>query len=261
MSQEIEAVKLLLDAGSDPRAADNDGIRVETLAQTTGGKILAMLHEKMQKHQENADVLTGADCHNPSCGKPGAIRRCSGCRVTLYCNRDCQRAHWKQHKKVCGKFDGPGSNDGAPSDDSRLRIKIHTYKGMEHMITPMSVISEAAACAAGMRESTDPLSVDSIRAKSVKMTEARAKYAKDKNIIVKIQVPLDPRPDYCDLLIYNKTRSFQCVASGTTPEGRRLDSIIRSRGIAGQKGYFLAYMEKEAELTVIVDKLLPTQPW
>lgn len=262
MSQEVDSVKMLLDAGSDPRAADHDGISLESLAQRSDTRILAMLHAKMHVHQENADVAPGANCHNPSCGKPGAIRRCSECRVALYCNRDCQRAHWKKHKKLCGKFEAEGEGDGASgSDSSRLRINVHSYWGMDSMIIPMSVISEAAAQAAGMREGTDALSRESIEAKSVKMSEARAKYAKDKNMIVKVQVPLNPMPNHSDLLIYNKTRSFQCVADGTTPVGRRLDGIIRSRGIAGQKGYFLAYMEQEGELTLIVDKMLPTQPW
>ena len=28
---------------------------------------------------------------------------CSKCKNQHYCSRDCQRADWKQHKKVCGK--------------------------------------------------------------------------------------------------------------------------------------------------------------
>jgi hypothetical protein len=29
--------------------------------------------------------------------------RCSACMLVYYCNRECQLAHWKQHKKVCKK--------------------------------------------------------------------------------------------------------------------------------------------------------------
>lgn len=83
--------------------------------------------------------------------------------------------------------------------------------------------------------------------------------------IVKVQVPLQgPFPmfgEHHDLLVYNKTRSFQAMITGTTKEGKELAEIVRSRGINGQKGYFLACMEKEGELTVVTDKLLPTQPW
>jgi hypothetical protein len=29
------------------------------------------------------------------------LRKCSGCKQVIYCNRECQTAHWKEHKKVC----------------------------------------------------------------------------------------------------------------------------------------------------------------
>ncbi|GAB1309997.1 hypothetical protein MFIFM68171_00207 [Madurella fahalii] len=34
------------------------------------------------------------------------LKHCAKCSVTFYCSRDCQKADWKAHKKVCGK-DGP----------------------------------------------------------------------------------------------------------------------------------------------------------
>ncbi|KZT39861.1 hypothetical protein SISSUDRAFT_1060783 [Sistotremastrum suecicum HHB10207 ss-3] len=37
-----------------------------------------------------------------SCGKPNAsLRKCSICGQTSYCDKDCQKAHWKVHKKDC----------------------------------------------------------------------------------------------------------------------------------------------------------------
>ena len=43
------------------------------------------------------------------CAGCGAVRQldalpykaCSTCRAVLYCNKDCQKKHWKQHKKEC----------------------------------------------------------------------------------------------------------------------------------------------------------------
>jgi len=35
------------------------------------------------------------------CGNTHAAKRCANCFVQ-YCNRDCQKAHWKTHKKICG---------------------------------------------------------------------------------------------------------------------------------------------------------------
>jgi hypothetical protein len=50
------------------------------------------------------------------CGKPGAKSRCGGCRTALYCNRDCQKQHWKRvHKAECGGQTGSsGGGGGAP---------------------------------------------------------------------------------------------------------------------------------------------------
>jgi hypothetical protein len=53
------------------------------------------------------DCLVGFDCAN--CQKPepvlmGVVQQfssCSGCGFKRYCSRDCQKDHWKEHKKKC----------------------------------------------------------------------------------------------------------------------------------------------------------------
>jgi hypothetical protein len=50
-------------------------------------------------------------CNNPGCSNlakageqsmvSGKGCKCSGCQVARYCGKDCQKAHWKQHKPVC----------------------------------------------------------------------------------------------------------------------------------------------------------------
>ena len=57
------------------------------------------------------------ECDN--CGKDesqliGPLKCCAKCRQCSYCSRDCQKADWKNHKKVCGKQSTAGqssSND------------------------------------------------------------------------------------------------------------------------------------------------------
>ncbi|KAF9530334.1 hypothetical protein CPB83DRAFT_788319 [Crepidotus variabilis] len=38
------------------------------------------------------------------CGNPSAaLKKCSRCTKTLYCDGDCQKSHWTVHKKVCNR--------------------------------------------------------------------------------------------------------------------------------------------------------------
>lgn len=42
-------------------------------------------------------------CSNPACTSPtpATLRGCTGCGKTQYCNVECQRAHWAEHKEPC----------------------------------------------------------------------------------------------------------------------------------------------------------------
>ncbi|EPS42385.1 hypothetical protein H072_3631 [Dactylellina haptotyla CBS 200.50] len=37
------------------------------------------------------------------------LKHCARCKSVNYCSRDCQKANWKHHKKVCGKVNTPPS--------------------------------------------------------------------------------------------------------------------------------------------------------
>lgn len=39
-----------------------------------------------------------------TCGEPNPSKRCSGCKISLYCNQSCQKLHWSSHKKVCANL-------------------------------------------------------------------------------------------------------------------------------------------------------------
>ncbi|KAL0257705.1 hypothetical protein SLS55_006868 [Diplodia seriata] len=41
------------------------------------------------------------------------LKRCAKCHSEQYCNRDCQRAHWKTHKKVCAAIAAAAAAEGA----------------------------------------------------------------------------------------------------------------------------------------------------
>ena len=54
---------------------------------------------------ESLDLTTVGDrCYNVNCRKtnvPGGLKKCTKCRVAMYCSRECQAKHWPVHKSGC----------------------------------------------------------------------------------------------------------------------------------------------------------------
>ena len=88
-----EVVLALLDAGADLRAAaDNKAQTALAIARENGNEEIVQLLEKRAEKQ---------------CAHCGASRAssllCSACKLLSYCNDECARAHWPEHKSnaVC----------------------------------------------------------------------------------------------------------------------------------------------------------------
>ncbi|XP_063041192.1 ankyrin repeat and MYND domain-containing protein 2-like [Engraulis encrasicolus] len=74
-----------VEIGNDPSAfSGDDPSAFSVLSQALSGQMVLMDSEFCS-----------------TCGERGAERRCSGCRMVIYCGQACQRLHWFTHKKVC----------------------------------------------------------------------------------------------------------------------------------------------------------------
>ncbi|KAI0424330.1 putative MYND domain protein [Xylaria sp. FL1042] len=60
------------------------------------------------------------------------LKRCAKCSTTLYCSRDCQKADWKTHRKICAKQSHERSGTGG---DSSAGTALSPPKGLERPIT------------------------------------------------------------------------------------------------------------------------------
>ncbi|XP_051966028.1 ankyrin repeat and MYND domain-containing protein 2-like isoform X2 [Xyrauchen texanus] len=67
-----------------PVEIGNDPTALSVLTQAITGQVGFM----------DADFCT-------SCGEKGADKRCSICKMVIYCDQACQKMHWFTHKKVC----------------------------------------------------------------------------------------------------------------------------------------------------------------
>ncbi|CAJ1953007.1 unnamed protein product [Cylindrotheca closterium] len=113
MNDREDCAKLLLEKhNTSIHTKDYDGsgplqmiVSVGAAMNTKVGRIISSVTRKEAKmaHSAKKAVLNSycANC-NKSLGTDGGMK-CSKCKVTLYCGRDCQVKHWKEggHKQEC----------------------------------------------------------------------------------------------------------------------------------------------------------------
>ena len=63
--------------------------------------------KSINKNIANEMLSTCSYCEKKSDNK---LLLCSRCKVTNYCNKDCQKSHWKEHKIICEDPDKSGFN-------------------------------------------------------------------------------------------------------------------------------------------------------
>lgn len=52
------------------------------------------------------------------CGKSEPTKRCQQCQQAAYCGKDCQKQHWKAHKKECAQLANRAKAPEPPSQPS-----------------------------------------------------------------------------------------------------------------------------------------------
>jgi hypothetical protein len=94
------------------------GRAIKILPKDEGLELLHAYAEEKQREFENAQTrmtsmsnitlaTTDVKCAGPECDVVGVhgtnmkLGKCSGCQSVYYCSQECQKRHWKVHKKVC----------------------------------------------------------------------------------------------------------------------------------------------------------------
>ena len=93
------------------------GKNVETIEELQVGQavlnyVISIVHgrdasqkraEQLKRLSKRAPGKTEMTLVCSACGKGGVqLNKCARCRDPAYCSKECQKEHWKAHKKVCG---------------------------------------------------------------------------------------------------------------------------------------------------------------
>ena len=67
------------------------------------GNLLEGNTEEVRQTQpcDNAQAVNNAVNNCSSCGKKRRLQKCAKCYSAEYCGRECQKKHWKRHRKLC----------------------------------------------------------------------------------------------------------------------------------------------------------------
>jgi hypothetical protein len=113
-------VRLLLRAGAIDEPYDADAVACGPFSDPHSPEAAALISRRVRRQQLSAHIDSPEEPHasfdcvpksymdyhaQPACAHCGvlspALKKCDRCRAVFYCGRDCQKKHWRQHKKDC----------------------------------------------------------------------------------------------------------------------------------------------------------------
>lgn len=97
-----EACAVLIPRDRDAMFADETSYR-----QCVG--LMRALQTRDASRDNLSDLMSASLRLCAACGTDLTERRkrklCAGCRAVYYCDRECQKAHWKTHRRICAAAD------------------------------------------------------------------------------------------------------------------------------------------------------------
>ena len=246
MARRLDCVQLLLERGADPTIRDNDGASSEGGLMSCFDTDLKKLfvearNRKTKELRDQAKKDAGGDLNQCNvCSTPSDIakpnKRCKGCYMVYYCDADCQKSDWSNHKVKC--------------KETRKQYKeIVVYSHMDGIVNTDYTKSL-------------PIYKD-IKSKNTCVQGF---------FTVKIQIPFNDSAtllaglmshEKAALNAYNEDKTFFIQISEEDEMYPILYKTIRENGVFGDKGFFHAISEvKDKKRRIMLNPtLLPPELW
>ncbi|KAL7279459.1 hypothetical protein ACG7TL_007302 [Trametes sanguinea] len=233
-NESIDAIEVLMEFGARLDIKEADGVSPDTC----GPKVTAVVQKWKRKRAGETAPLDEKAC--TVCRKKDVqLKWCAKCHKTWYCSKECQKLDWPSHKQTCVSHNA----------ESTVTLKPIYDDG----ITSLLPIAHAMRSAFGYPVQSQP-------ARNTRGAQVpHIPVGQTKKMIIKVQVPLTDR--LTELMVYDKKRSFVCrIRKDDNPEAyKRVEQVVRMKGVGGAKAYFSAEMSKSDELLVKVSEVLPEQ--
>ncbi len=94
----IEQLKLVTAADSAVEVAHQDQFIISHIKQQ---KLSPYIQQFMNDDNTLKLYYFSRSCAHPLCNAPKVVMRCAGCKRVVYCSKDCQLLHFKEHKHKC----------------------------------------------------------------------------------------------------------------------------------------------------------------
>ena len=251
---------MLLEHGADVNIADGNGHSMAASSTLYGSRVAAVVDKWLKKKGGTVPPLSESnkcDC----CSVEGkSFKKCARCKTAQYCSKNCQsklpssvmhasslimttliESAWKAHKLRCDPFNISST------------ITVVPFYAPDAWNVPSDAIRRGMA---------------GLPTDEVPKSHWRGNYFPDdlplegKQIVIKVQVPMLGDRDV-PLKVYSRKRDFVCFLRWE--DGPKayddLTSVIKTKGVGGVKGYFVADLKNRDELTIKISEILGAQPW
>ena len=234
-----ECIKLLLDYGADPTIQDHLGCSVEgshPYDKDLRNLFAAARMKRTKSMRELAKNKAGGSLHKCKvCNICTGTVRCTGCYMVRYCGRKCQLSDWKQHKSEC--------------KEARRHFVL------VNLIYP------------------DKNAVDICKLTGVVTSLSQAREPRRNNFVVKIELPLSDTSTKTwqkamggaettmNLTLYDEKKSIYGYIATVDPFYKSFVEKIKTEGVFGEKGFFYAIVEKDKQLKINIENMLPPRTW